>query len=250
MVLTRRPAADSPRTGDLLLKHGLATPGELRAALARQRVLRKKSPAAPQLGEILIERSVLSKDQLLRILEEQDRRRGLVNLLENGRGGTVILQLSGSMDDHRGESVRLCLDRLLDKGQTRFIVDGAGLDYVNSRGFSIIIAYVDECRSLGGDIKFASLSGKVEALFRDLGIDHFVQICRNTAEAEEAFGRSIDRMMNRGSVSEYIAGDRGRSFHLAYCSLARKIGMEDQLLYRSRQDALQAGKIPCPKCCP
>lgn len=247
----RRPVKDEVlRTGDLVLKHRLATPREIREALNEQRLRRRKSVYSPQIGEILIEKDILRKDQLHRILQEQDRSKGLVSKIENGRHGCVILRLKGSMDSLRGESIRVCLDRLLDRGLIRFVVDGSELTYIDSHGVSIFIACVDECRTLGGDIKFARIGRRVGVVLRNLGIDHFIQIFDDVSAAENAFNRSIDEMMVRGSVSEYIAGERGKLVHLSYCSQARKIASEEQLFYPSRQEAILAGKVPCPRCCP
>ena len=52
------------------------------------------------------------------------------------------------------------------------------------------------------------------------------------------------------SPSEYWASSKAEKFHLPTCEWAQKISDANKVVYHSRDDAIEDGKVPCTACNP
>ena len=114
------------RLGELLVRKGVVKPHEIDAALAVQRahIAERRSP--PKLGEILIERNVLTKKLIREILDEQKIGRGEKRHLSIGlreSGGLAVVVLQGRLDETSHASVTRILERLMNRGFAKVAVD-------------------------------------------------------------------------------------------------------------------------------
>ena len=64
----------------------------------------------------------------------------------------------------------------MNRGFARVAIDAEELAYLDSRGFSCFISYVDESRARGGDLKFFGLSAGADLLLKKLGLHRFIQV--------------------------------------------------------------------------
>jgi len=243
------------KIGELLVRKKLAPAEAIDEALAIQRAAIEGKRPAPRLGEILIERKVLDRKLIREILEEQQIGRGQKRSLKvdlRDAEGVAVVSLDGRLDESKAEAITSIFERLMNRGFARIAVDCSRLVYLNSYGISRFVAYIDEARARGGDMKFFGFSADARIVMDRLGLSNFVQAFTSETEAIKAFELPIDEYMSRGALAEYISaeGKKDRFYHLSYCSAAQKIHEEDRVYYESKWHARDGGKVPCKRCKP
>lgn len=243
------------KIGELLVRKKLAPAEAIDDALAYQRSELERNRTPRRLGEILIERRILDRRLIREILQEQQigrgQKRSLKVDLRDAEGVAVVL-LDGRLDESKAEMITRIFERLMNRGFGRIAVDCSKLVYLNSFGISKFVAYIDEARARGGDMKFFGLSPDARVVMDRLGLSNFVQAFSSEDEAIKAFELPIDEYMSRGALAEYISaeGKKDRFFHLSYCPAAQKIHEEDRVYYESKWHARDGNKLPCKRCKP
>ncbi len=251
--MPRRVKDTYHKIGELLVRKNLAPPEAIDEALALQRAVLEQKKTPPRLGEILVERKVLDRTGIKDILEEQRIGRGEKRVLKidlRDAAGVAVVALDGRLDETKEETITRIFERLMNRGYARIALDCGRLVYLNSHGVSCFVAYIDEARARGGDIKFFAVSADARFVLERLGLNKFVQIFSRENEAIRAFDLAIDEYMSRGALAEYVSPETGRFFHLSYCDAAQKIGEEDRVYYESKWHAREAGRTPCKRCKP
>lgn len=251
--MTKKLKDTYPRLGELLVRKRAATPEVVDQALAIQRAELAHAGSAKKIGDILVERKVLDRATIRKILEEQkvargEKRKFRVSLHDDH--AVAILKLEGRLDKTKVDPVRRILEKLMNNGFVRVAVDAADLAYIDPEGVTAFIQYIDESRARGGDIKFVALNTMVNAIFEQLGLDKFVQTFDKRADAVCAFDLPIDEYMSRGALGEYVSEPGQKQFHLSYCSHAQSIPDEDRVYYESKWHARKDSKQPCRRCKP
>ena len=102
----------------------------------------------------------------------------------------AILALRGEVDMHTATHLERALQRCLDDGQTQIVVNGARLDYISSAGLGVFMAYIEDVREKGGDIKIAALQPRVYDVFDLLGFPTLFDIVPSEDEALARFRMS------------------------------------------------------------
>ena len=59
-----------------------------------------------------------------------------------------------------------------------------------------------------------------------------------------------DNDSNSSAASEYWASSKAEKFHTPDCEWAQKISEANKIVYHSREDAIEDGKVPCGACNP
>ncbi len=251
--MARRLKDTYHKIGEILVRRQLAPPEAIDEALAVQRTALEQKKSAPRLGEILVERKVLDREYIREILEEQKIGRGEKRVLRidlRERDGVAVVSFEGRLDESREEPVTRVFERLMNAGFARIAVDGTRLVYLNSHGMSSLVAYIDEARARGGDVKFFGLMTDARFVLDRLGLSRFIQIFNREEEALKAFELPIDEYMSRGALAEYVCPEGGRTFHLSFCQAAQKIPESERVYYESKWHAREDGKLPCKRCRP
>lgn len=241
------------RIGEIVVRRRLAPTEAVDEALALQRAELARDGRTRRLGEILVERNVLSRKVIREILEEQRIGRGEKRVLQvdlRGSHGTAIVSLKGRLDRAKEAAAIKIFERLMNRGFSRIVVDCSKLAYLDSYGVSCILKYVDEARARGGDIKFFGLNQDAHLLMERLELTKFIQLFNSEREAIRAHKLPIDDYMSHGALAEYVSGERTRFYHLSYCPPARKIKESDRLYFQSKWHAREGGKVPCKQCRP
>lgn len=243
------------KIGELLVRKNLASPEAIDEALAIQRAHIEQKQTPPRLGEILIDRKILSRKLIKEILQEQlvgrsEKRTLKVDLRD--AHGVAVVTLDGRLDETKEEPVTQIFERLMNRGFARIAVDCTKLVYLNSHGISSFVAYIDEARARGGDMKFFGLGPDSRVVLERLGLNQFIQVFNTESDALKAFELPIDEYMSRGALAEYVSTEAkgDKSFHLSYCALAQKIHEENRVYFESKWHARSAGKQPCKRCKP
>jgi anti-anti-sigma factor len=241
------------RLGEILVRKGVAKSKHIDEALREQRQTLHEGGDAPKLGDILVKRNILSPTVIREILEEQKVGRGEKRVLSislRGSDEVAVLEIGGRLDESKQERVAHVFERLMNRGFCKVLVDCRQLVYLDSHGVSAFVAYIDEARARGGDVKFFGLNPDAQFTLDRLGLNAYLQTFEAEGEAVRAFDLPIDEYMSRGSLGEYVSIDTQKNFHLSYCPSLESVADEDKVYFESKKHARDAGKSACRKCRP
>lgn len=101
--------------------------------------------------------------------------------------GIQVLQLSGELDAHTAGTLEDSLKKLIDEKQLNIIVNCTDLEYIASAGLGVFMAYIEDVRSLGGDIKLTNMNERVYHVFDLLGFPSLYDILKDQQEAVQRF---------------------------------------------------------------
>ncbi|MEM1043532.1 MAG: STAS domain-containing protein [Bacteroidota bacterium] len=103
------------------------------------------------------------------------------------RGSVCVLDLKGELDAHTSGELEAAFQKCIDDERPRIVVHGGDLQYISSAGLGVFMAYIEEVREQGGDIKIAALQPRVYNVFDLLGFPVLFDITDSEAEAVERF---------------------------------------------------------------
>lgn len=112
--------------------------------------------------------------------------------------GVRILDLHGELDAHTASDLEESIQQCHAEGNINLLINGTDLDYISSAGLGVFMAYVEEIRDDGGDIKIAGLQSKVYNVFDLLGFPVLFDICETE---EEALARFEEPAPDAGNAS-------------------------------------------------
>jgi anti-sigma B factor antagonist len=98
-----------------------------------------------------------------------------------------VLELSGELDAHTASELENSLKELIDQQKLQIIVNCENLDYIASAGLGVFMAYIEDIRSLGGDIKLTNMNDKVYNVFDLLGFPSLYDILKEEKDAIKKF---------------------------------------------------------------
>jgi anti-sigma B factor antagonist len=98
-----------------------------------------------------------------------------------------VLELCGELDAHTASQLEDSLKKLIDQENHQIIVNCKQLDYIASAGLGVFMAYIEDVRSLGGDIKLTNMNSKVYNVFDLLGFPSLYDILDDEADAIKKF---------------------------------------------------------------
>ncbi len=101
-----------------------------------------------------------------------------------------ILDLKGELDAHTASELEAALQKCQDDERNQIVVNGENLQYISSAGLGVFMAYIEEVRERGGDIKIAALQPKVYNVFDLLGFPMLFDIVDTEQEAVAKFESS------------------------------------------------------------
>lgn len=79
------------------------------------------------------------------------------------------------------------LQRTVQDGRFKIVVNCSGLSYIASAGLGAIMGSIEELRSNGGDLRLTNLNETVSNIFEILGFNHLYRIFPSESEAIESF---------------------------------------------------------------
>lgn len=101
--------------------------------------------------------------------------------------GYEVLDLHGELDAHTASQLEETLQQLINNRKPNIIVNFNQLDYIASAGLGVFMAYIEDVRSIGGDIKLTNMNEKVYNVFDLLGFPTLYDILDDENKAVEKF---------------------------------------------------------------
>ncbi len=103
-----------------------------------------------------------------------------------------ILDLNGELDAHTASELEAALQKCREEENYRIVANGKHLKYISSAGLGVFMAYIEEIREAGGDIKIAELQASVFNIFDLLGFPLLFDIVEEEQEAIRKFDADPD----------------------------------------------------------
>src|SRR5690554_6800424 len=97
--------------------------------------------------------------------------------------GFEVLDLHGELDAHTASQLEEALLNLIKNNKANIIVNFNGLEYIASAGLGVFMAYIEDVRSIGGDIKLTNMTERVYNVFDLLGFPTLYDILDDENEA-------------------------------------------------------------------
>ena len=91
-------------------------------------------------------------------------------------GNAVIVSVKGRMDAVCSMDFEKALEDQIATGETRFIIDFSGLEYISSAGLQCILTTAKMLEHKKGDLQLASLKGTVKDVFEISGFSSIFSI--------------------------------------------------------------------------
>ncbi|MCS6988564.1 MAG: STAS domain-containing protein [Chloroherpetonaceae bacterium] len=102
-------------------------------------------------------------------------------------GKTSVIDVSGDLDAHTAVQLERVFEKLISEQRANIVVNFSNLNYISSAGLGVFMAFIDEVRSKGGDIKFANMPEKIYQIFDLLGFPSLYEIYDDEKKAIEKF---------------------------------------------------------------
>ena len=99
----------------------------------------------------------------------------------------ICLDLHGFLDAHTAPDLENAIKQTIDKGSNRILVNFNSLDYISSAGLGVFMAFIEDVRNTGGDIKMSNMNEKVFSVFDLLGFPMLFDIDKDETESLKKF---------------------------------------------------------------
>ena len=81
------------------------------------------------------------------------------------REGVNVVSLSGSLDTNTSSQAEARLQKLIDGGSLKILIDLTGIDYISSAGLRILLVVSKRLGKSGGKLRLCSLNETVQEVF-------------------------------------------------------------------------------------
>lgn len=108
-------------------------------------------------------------------------------------GDIQVLSLQGELDAHTASELEAAIQKCQEDQRYQIVINGSNLQYISSAGLGVFMAYIEEVREQGGDIKIAALQPKVYNVFDLLGFPMLFDIVETEEEALKRFANGEAR---------------------------------------------------------
>lgn len=101
--------------------------------------------------------------------------------------GVTIVAVSGNLEAASATELGLRLDGLLAAGHQRFVIDLAGLRFMDSSGIAVLVRLFKRVRIGHGDVRLAGAQPPVEKIFRLVRLDRVFDLYADSELAVTSF---------------------------------------------------------------
>jgi anti-sigma B factor antagonist len=100
-----------------------------------------------------------------------------------------IIFVKGILDAHSAPDLEKFVAEKIAQDNIYLLFNLKELDYISSAGLGVFMAFVEDLRNRGGDIKFAELTEKIYSIFELLGFHLIFDIVPTNDQAIELFNQ-------------------------------------------------------------
>lgn len=101
-----------------------------------------------------------------------------------------LIYLHGFLDAHTAPDLENAISKVIISGNSNIVVNFKDLDYISSAGLGVFMAFIEDVREKGGDIKLCNMKPKVFSVFDLLGFPMLFDITEDEKIAISKFSAS------------------------------------------------------------
>jgi len=101
--------------------------------------------------------------------------------------GVTIVAVDGGLDSSTARQFKESLEKMVEAGLRKLIIDCRKLHYVSSYGVGVLLRIHSRMAEHGGNVKLAALPGAVFRVLSLMKLDQHFDIYPGLAQAEAAF---------------------------------------------------------------
>ncbi|HNR67897.1 MAG TPA: STAS domain-containing protein [bacterium] len=118
-------------------------------------------------------------------------------VIRNDDDKVTTLRIAGFLDAHTAPMLEREIEKLLEEGRYRILVDFAELGYISSAGLGVFMGYIEQVRENNGDIKMCRMNDKIYRVFDLLGFPTLYDIVTDEEMARAKFVQSSQGRVDR-----------------------------------------------------
>jgi anti-sigma B factor antagonist len=107
----------------------------------------------------------------------------IMNIAESRRDGNLIIAPSGRIDTVSSPEFDRHLSSVIDRGDTRLVIDLTGLEYISSTGLSAFLTAAKKIRAAGGRMALSGLNNRIRLVFEMSGFLRLFPVFPNVDSA-------------------------------------------------------------------
>ncbi len=101
-------------------------------------------------------------------------------------GDVKVLYLENKLDVSLSLAVEADIDKMIDSGVRKIVIDLRGVEYLSSSGLRIFISSMRKINELDGKLVLSSITPMVRKIFKIVELEDLFQIYNNAEEAVRA----------------------------------------------------------------
>jgi len=109
------------------------------------------------------------------------------NIVTKTNEDVDCLHLKGYLDAHTAPELEDAISGIINTGRKKILINFSNLDYISSAGLGVFMAFIEELRDKGGDLKMSDMKPKVFSVFDLLGFPMLFEIFKEEKSAIEKF---------------------------------------------------------------
>jgi len=102
-------------------------------------------------------------------------------------GEVKIAVFEGNLDTNTALQAEETLDKAIEGGAIKILVDFAKLDYISSAGLRVLLSTAKKLRAAGGNLRLCSLNEMVTEVFDISGFSTILTVTEGQEEALQGF---------------------------------------------------------------
>ena len=103
-------------------------------------------------------------------------------------GGVTLVVPKGDLDMGTADQMKRTLSDLIEKGQSKLVMDLTGVAYVDSSGLGALVAAMKQARAVGGNLKLCGLQEDVRSIFEMTRLIKVMSVHATRQEAVASWG--------------------------------------------------------------
>jgi anti-sigma B factor antagonist len=110
-----------------------------------------------------------------------------ITATDGKRDDVSVISCHGNLEFVAADELDRIVERLVQSGQIKIVVDLSDTSYISSRGWGVFLSNIKEMREKGGDLKLAGMLPDTFEVFRVLEFGMFLNAYRSVEAATGAF---------------------------------------------------------------
>ena len=110
-----------------------------------------------------------------------------MNINVTKENGVVIVAVGGEIDADTSPRLRELFDKLLGEGEQSYVIDMAGVEFMDSSGLAAFVRLFKRVRIGKGDVRLCGLRPEVLKIFELTRLNRVFDIFETRDEAVESF---------------------------------------------------------------